>query len=55
MAAETASCIVQQFGRFEIPDVVHTELMSGTEQSLTIAYFSFENGIVERANQEVLR
>jgi len=29
--------------------------MSGTEQSLTTAYSSEENGIVERANQEVLR
>ncbi len=28
--------------------------MSGTEQSLTTAYSSEENGIVERANQEVL-
>jgi len=29
--------------------------MSGVEQSLTTAYSSEENGIVERANQEVLR
>ena len=29
--------------------------MSGTDQSLTTAYSSEENGIVERANQEVLR
>jgi hypothetical protein len=29
--------------------------MSGTEQSLTTAYSSEENGIVERTNQEVLR
>jgi hypothetical protein len=28
--------------------------MSGTEKSLTTAYSSEENGIVERANQEVL-
>ena len=29
--------------------------MSGTDQSLTTAYSSEENGIMERANQEVLR
>ena len=29
--------------------------MSGVEQSLTTSYSSEENGIVERANQEVLR
>ena len=29
--------------------------MTGTEQSLSTAYSSEENGIVERANQEVLR
>ena len=29
--------------------------MSGTDQSLTTAYSSEENGIVERVNQEVLR
>jgi transposase InsO family protein len=69
MPAETASCIFQHFGRFDTPEVVqtdrgtafHNELekqllcMSGTEQSLTTAYSSEENGIVERANQEILR
>jgi transposase InsO family protein len=68
-AVETASCIFQHFGRFGTPEVVHTDRgtafhnelveellrMSGTEQSLTTAYSSEENGIVERANQEVLR
>jgi transposase InsO family protein len=29
--------------------------MSGTEQSLTTAYSSGDNGIVERAKKEVLR
>jgi len=29
--------------------------MTGVEQSLTSAYLSEENGIVERANQDVLR
>ena len=55
-------------GRFGTPEVVHTDRgtafhnelvsellrMSGTEKSLTTAYSSEENGIVERANQEVL-
>ncbi len=68
-AVETASCIFQHFGRFGTPEVVHTgrgtafhnevveELlrMSGTEQSLTTAYSRGEEGIVERANHEVLR
>ena len=68
-AVETASCIFQHFGRFGTPEVVHTDRgtafhnelieellrMSGTEQSLTTVYSSEENGIVERANQEVLR
>jgi transposase InsO family protein len=68
-AVETASCIFQHFGRFDNPDVVHTDRgtafhneiieellwMTGVEQSLTTAYSSEENGIVERANQEVLR
>jgi transposase InsO family protein len=68
-AVETASCIFQHFGRFGTPEVVHTDhgtafhnelvdellRMSGTEQSLTTAYSSEENGIVERAYQEVLR
>ena len=68
-AVETASCIFQHFGRFGNPEVVHTDRgpafhnevieellrMSGTDQSLTTAYSSEENGIVERANQEVLR
>jgi transposase InsO family protein len=56
-------------GRFGTPEVVHTDRgtafhnelvsellrMSGTEQLLTTAYSSEENGIVERANQEVPR
>jgi transposase InsO family protein len=65
----TASCIFQHFGRFGQPEVIHTDRgtafhnevveellrMTGVEQSLTTAYSSEENGIVERANQEVLR
>jgi len=57
---------MEQFGT---PEVVHTDRgpafynelvsellrMSGTEKSLTTAYSSEENGIVERANEEVLR
>jgi transposase InsO family protein len=68
-AVESASCIFQHFGRFGNAEVVHTDRgtafhnelieellrMSGTEQSLTTANSSEENGIAERANQEVLR
>ena len=68
-AVESASCIFQHMGRFGTPEVVHTDRgtafhnelvsellrMTGTEQSLSTAYSSEENGIVERANQEVLR
>ena len=56
-------------GRFGTPEVVHTDRgtafhnelvsellhMTSTEQSLSTAYSSEENGTVERANQEVLR
>jgi transposase InsO family protein len=59
----------QHFGHFGTPEVIHTDRgtafhnevveellrMTGVEQSLTTAYSSEENGIVERANQEVLR
>ena len=55
-------------GRFGTPEVVHTDRgtalhnelvsellrMTGTEQSLSTAYSSEENGIVERAYQETL-
>jgi hypothetical protein len=68
-ALESALCIFQHMGRFGSPEVIHTDRgtafhnelvaellrMSGVEQSLTTAYSSEENGIVERANQEVLR
>jgi transposase InsO family protein len=68
-SVETASCIFQHFGRFGTPEVVHTDRgtvfhnevvekllrMTGVEHSLTTAYSSEENGIVERANLEVLR
>ena len=68
-AIESASCIFQHMGRFGTPEVLHTDRgtafhnelvaellrMTGTEQSLATAYSSEENGIVERANQEVLR
>ena len=69
MAVETASCIFQHFGRFGTPEVINTDRgtafhnevveallrITGVEQSLTTVYSSEENGIVERANQEVLR
>ena len=68
-AVESASCIFQHFGRFGNPEVDHTDRrtafhnelleellrMSGTGQSLTTAYSSEENGIVESACQEVIR
>ena len=60
-AVETASCIFQHFGRFGTPEAIHTDRgtvfhnevveellrMTGVEQSLTTAYSSEENGIVE--------
>ena len=46
---ETASCLFHHFGRFGTPALV------GTDHSLSTAYSKEENGIVERANQEVLR
>jgi transposase InsO family protein len=68
-AAETASMILNHVGRFGSPEVIHTDQgrtfhnelvtelvrLCGIEQSFTTAYSSEENGIVERANQEVLR
>jgi hypothetical protein len=68
-AYETASCLFQHFGRFGTPASIHTdrgtafhnELIAeltrlvGTDHSLSTAYSKEENGIVERANQEVLR
>ena len=68
-ALETASVIINHFGRFGSPEAIHTDQgqafhdelitellrLCGIEQSLATAYSSEENGIVERANQEVLR
>ena len=60
-ALELASCMIQHFGRFGTPEVVHTDRGTafhrgtGTKQSLTTAYSKEENAIVERANKEVLR
>ena len=68
-AAETASAILNHIGRFGTPEAIHTEQGSafhndliteltqlcGIEHSFATAYSSEENGIVERANQEVLR
>ena len=68
-AVKTALCSFQHFGRSGAPEVIHTDRgialhdevaeellrMTGVEQSLTTAYSSEENGIAERANQEVLR
>ena len=55
--------MIQHFGRFETPEVVHTDRgtafhneliaellrVAGTKQSLTTAYSKEENAIVERA------
>ena len=68
-AAETASMLPNHVGRFGSPEVIHTDQgpafhnelitelvrLCGIEQSFATAYSSEENGIVERANQEVLR
>ena len=68
-AYETASCLFQHFGRFGTPSAIHTDRgtafhnalveeltrLAGTDHSLSTAYSKEENGIVERANQEVLR
>ncbi len=61
--------ILNHVGRFGSPEVIHTDQgpafhnelvtklvrLCGIEQSFATAYSSEENGIVERANQEVLR
>ena len=66
---ETASAILNHIDRFGTPEVIHTDQgpafhndliteltrLCGMEHSLATAYSSEENGIVERANQEVLR
>ena len=68
-ATETASMILNHVGRFGSPEVIHTDQgpafhndlvielvrLCGIEQSFATAHSSEENGIVERANQEVLR
>ena len=61
--------MLQHFGRFGTPEVIHTDRgiafqneliaellrVASTEQSLTAAYSKEENAIVEHANKEVLR
>ena len=68
-AIETTSVILNHIGRFGSPEVIHTDQgpafhnelvtellrLGGIQQSFATAYSSEENGIVERANQEVLR
>jgi hypothetical protein len=68
-AAETASKILNHVGRFGSPEVIHTDQgpvfhnelvielvrLCGIEQSFARECSNEENGIVERANQEVLR
>jgi len=68
-AFETSSVMLNHIGRFGSPEVIHTDQgpvfhddlvqellrLCGIEQSFATAYSNEENGIVERANQEVLR
>jgi transposase InsO family protein len=68
-AVETASIILNHIGRFGSPEVIHTDQgpvfhnelvqellrLGAIENSFATAYSSEENGIVERANQEVMR
>ena len=68
-AHETAKVLLKHFGRFgqaqelqhdngsQFVNAIITELclLLGVEQKRTLAYSSEENGIVERANKEVLR
>ena len=61
-ASEAAGCIFQHFGRFKTPDVIHTDQgpdqvihTEQVEHSFDTAYSKEENGLVERANQEVMR
>jgi transposase InsO family protein len=67
--SEAAGCIFQHFDRFETPDVIHTDQgpafrnelfselsrLSQVEHSFATAYSKEENGLVERANQELMR
>ena len=66
---QAAGCIFQHFGRYGTPDVIHTDQgpafrnelfselsrLSQVEHSFATAYSKEENGLVERANQEVMR
>jgi transposase InsO family protein len=68
-AVETASVILNHIGRFGSPEVIHTDQgpafhnelvqellrLCAIENSFATAHSSEENGIVERANQEVMR
>ncbi len=68
-AVETASVVLNHIGRFGSPEVIHTDQgpafhnelvqellhVCAIENSFATAYSSEENGIVERANQEVMR
>ena len=68
-ASEAAGCIFKHFGRFGTPDVIYTDQgpafrnelfselsrLSQVEHSFATAYSKVENGLVERANHEVMR
>jgi len=68
LALETATDILNHVGRFASPQVIHTDQgpafhnevvrellrICAIEQTFATAFSKGENGIVERANQEVL-
>jgi transposase InsO family protein len=68
-AVEAASVMLNHIGRFGSPEVIHTDQgpafhnelvqellrLCGIELSFATAYSSEENGIGERASQEVLQ
>jgi len=68
-ASEASGYILQHFGQCGKPDVVHTDQgsffrnelfaeltrLAKCKRSFATAYLKEENGIIERANQEVMR
>ena len=68
-ASEAAGCILQPFGRFGTPDVIHTDQgpvfrnehlaeltrMSMAKHPFATAFPKEENGIIVHANQKVIR
>lgn len=68
-AEESARCLLDFIGRYGAPEQIVSDngsefvndaiaaimIMTGTDLTNTLAYSKEENGIVERANREVLR